>query len=48
LTAAGAGHGGGEEGHIVADGPGRVTLRSMIGSRRILDLPAGEQLPRIC
>ena len=34
-------------GHVTA-GPGRVTLRSTIGARRILDLPAGEQLPRIC
>lgn len=27
---------------------GRVILTSRIGTRRILDLPAGEQLPRIC
>jgi hydrogenase expression/formation protein HypE len=33
----------------VADGPrGRVTLRSRIGTSRIVDLPSGEQLPRIC
>ena len=28
--------------------PGRVTLRSTLGSHRILDMPAGELLPRIC
>ena len=27
---------------------GRVTLRSRIGTSRLLDIPAGEQLPRIC
>ncbi len=26
----------------------RVTLRSVIGAQRILDMPSGEQLPRIC
>ena len=25
-----------------------VTLRSAIGASRILDMPSGEQLPRIC
>ena len=28
--------------------PGLVTLRTAMGSERILDLPSGEQLPRIC
>jgi hydrogenase expression/formation protein HypE len=28
--------------------PARVLLNSTIGAQRILDLPAGEQLPRIC
>ena len=28
--------------------PGRVTLRSRLGTSRLLDIPAGEQLPRIC
>lgn len=28
--------------------PGRVILRGILGGRRILDLPSGEQLPRIC
>jgi len=35
-------------GHVVADHPGRVVLRSRIGGRRIVDLLSGEQLPRIC
>ncbi|MHB1556792.1 MAG: hydrogenase expression/formation protein HypE [Isosphaeraceae bacterium] len=34
-------------GEIVADHPGMVTLRSVIGER-ILTMAAGEQLPRIC
>jgi hydrogenase expression/formation protein HypE len=25
-----------------------VTLKSAIGANRILDMPSGEQLPRIC
>jgi hydrogenase expression/formation protein HypE len=29
-------------------GSGRVILKSRIGTRRILDMPSGEQLPRIC
>jgi hydrogenase expression/formation protein HypE len=33
----------------VADGPaGRVTVRTAMGSRRVLDMLVGEQLPRIC
>ncbi|MHB9756075.1 hydrogenase expression/formation protein HypE [Streptomyces sp. BYX5S] len=28
--------------------PGMVTLRTLVGSRRIVDMPLGEQLPRIC
>jgi hydrogenase expression/formation protein HypE len=33
----------------VGDGrPGRVTLRTRQGGRRIVDMPVGEQLPRIC
>jgi hydrogenase expression/formation protein HypE len=34
-------------GEVVANHPGLVTLRSSIGER-ILTMPAGEQLPRIC
>ncbi|GAA2348433.1 hydrogenase expression/formation protein HypE [Streptomyces kunmingensis] len=28
--------------------PGQVVLRTLVGARRIMDLPLGEQLPRIC
>ncbi len=35
-------------GRLVADHPGRVVIRTPIGSTRILDRPLGEQLPRIC
>jgi len=34
---------------VTADGPaGLVTLRTAIGTTRVLDLLSGEQLPRIC
>jgi hydrogenase expression/formation protein HypE len=33
----------------VLEGPaGRVTLRTVLGTRRIVDPPSGELLPRIC
>jgi hydrogenase expression/formation protein HypE len=33
----------------VAEGtPGRVILRSAVGTHRLLDMLSGEQLPRIC
>ncbi|MPZ79052.1 MAG: hydrogenase expression/formation protein HypE [Actinophytocola sp.] len=32
----------------VGDGPGRVTVRTLVGSSRVLDMLVGEQLPRIC
>jgi hydrogenase expression/formation protein HypE len=35
-------------GTVAAGTPGRVTIASRIGARRILDLLSGEQLPRIC
>jgi hydrogenase expression/formation protein HypE len=35
-------------GRVIADHPGFVTLRTPIGGQRILDLPFGESLPRIC
>lgn len=35
-------------GEVVADGPGDVRLRSMAGGERMVILPAGEPLPRIC
>jgi hydrogenase expression/formation protein HypE len=35
-------------GEVVADHPGIVIIRSVIGGERVLALLAGEQLPRIC
>lgn len=35
-------------GNVLESGPARVTIESCIGSIRILDMPSGEQLPRIC
>ncbi len=35
-------------GQVVADHPGVVAARTLIGSTRVVDLPAGELLPRIC
>lgn len=35
-------------GKVVADHPGRVVLQTYIGGQRIVDMLAGEQLPRIC
>ncbi|MEU3338342.1 hydrogenase expression/formation protein HypE [Streptomyces sp. NPDC002144] len=36
-------------GEVLEQGPGgRVTLRTLVGARRIVDMPLGEQLPRIC
>ncbi len=35
-------------GSVVADHPGMVVMRTAFGSRRVIDLPLGEQLPRIC
>jgi hydrogenase expression/formation protein HypE len=35
-------------GNVVADHPGLVTSRTPIGGKRVVDLPAGELLPRIC
>jgi hydrogenase expression/formation protein HypE len=35
-------------GHVVAEDPGRVVLRTRIGSHRLLERLSGEQLPRIC
>lgn len=35
-------------GRVVADHPGMVLMRTGIGGTRVLDLLAGEQLPRIC
>jgi hydrogenase expression/formation protein HypE len=35
-------------GRVVADHPGMVTIRTIVGSERIVDMLVGEQLPRIC
>ena len=35
-------------GEVVSDKPGRVFMQTRIGGRRIVDMLAGEQLPRIC
>jgi hydrogenase expression/formation protein HypE len=35
-------------GEVVADHPGIVLLRSVVGGERVVTLLAGEQLPRIC
>ncbi len=35
-------------GEVVHEHPGMVVMRTAFGSRRIIDLPLGEQLPRIC
>jgi len=35
-------------GRVTADHPGLVVLRTPVGGERILDLPFGEALPRIC
>jgi hydrogenase expression/formation protein HypE len=35
-------------GEVVADNPGLVAMRTFLGAHRIIDMPVGEQLPRIC
>jgi len=35
-------------GRAIEDEPGRVTMRTILGGRRIVDMLVGEQLPRIC
>jgi hydrogenase expression/formation protein HypE len=35
-------------GEVVADYPGKVFVKTRIGGKRIVDMLAGEQLPRIC
>lgn len=35
-------------GVVTDDHPGRVVMRTALGGRRIVDMPLGEQLPRIC
>jgi hydrogenase expression/formation protein HypE len=35
-------------GEVVAEHPGRVVMRTSLGASRIVDMPVGELLPRIC
>jgi hydrogenase expression/formation protein HypE len=35
-------------GEVVAGHPGRVVMKTVLGSSRIVDMPVGELLPRIC
>jgi hydrogenase expression/formation protein HypE len=35
-------------GRVVSDHPGRVAIQTGLGAERIVDMPVGEQLPRIC
>jgi hydrogenase expression/formation protein HypE len=35
-------------GEVIGEDPGMVTLQTSLGSWRIVDMPVGEQLPRIC
>jgi hydrogenase expression/formation protein HypE len=35
-------------GRAVQENPGLVVLRTRIGSRRVVDMLPGDQLPRIC
>jgi hydrogenase expression/formation protein HypE len=35
-------------GEVVAAHPGMVTAETILGASRMIDMPAGEQLPRIC
>jgi hydrogenase expression/formation protein HypE len=35
-------------GDVVADHPGVVTMRTSVGGERVVNMLAGEQLPRIC
>ncbi len=35
-------------GEVVAEHPGMVTLRSLVGGERVVTMLSGEQLPRIC
>lgn len=35
-------------GEIVSNHPGKVVLKTAIGTKRLVDMPSGENLPRIC
>ena len=42
------GRGAAAIGSVIAGEPGRVTMRTLVGGRRMVDMLVGEQLPRIC
>ena len=42
------GRGASEIGNIVSEHPGRVVMKTVFGGRRVVDVPYGDQLPRIC
>ncbi|KMP10648.1 hydrogenase [Candidatus Nitromaritima sp. SCGC AAA799-C22] len=42
------GSGAAKIGKVVGKGTGQVNLKTEIGTTRIVDMPSGEQLPRIC
>ena len=48
MRAVPAGEGATRIGTVVAEHPGMVTARTLVGSERIVDMLVGEQLPRIC
>ena len=48
LQALPGGEGAAVIGRVLPAGPVPVVLRTALGTERILDLPSGEQLPRIC
>jgi len=35
-------------GRVTREHPGRVVMTTALGASRIIDVPAGELLPRIC
>lgn len=35
-------------GKVISDNPGRVIMKTKIGTKRVVDMPVGNQLPRIC
>lgn len=35
-------------GEVIAEHPGRVVMKTALGTSRIIDMPVGEPLPRIC
>jgi hydrogenase expression/formation protein HypE len=35
-------------GEVISDHPGRVVMKTSLGASRIVDMPVGELLPRIC